>query len=63
MSRNPASDSRVWGDSDKNWFMCETDPDMAELQQNLSSSGNTVKTLPTGTYSDADIEHMVEEFS
>lgn len=38
VSLNPLSDSRVWGDSDKNWFMCETDLDMAELQQNLSSS-------------------------
>lgn len=47
VSLNPVSDSRVWGDSDKNWFMCETDLDMAELQQNLSSSGITVKTLPT----------------
>lgn len=62
VSLNPVSDSRVWGDSDKNWFMCETDLDMAELQQNLSSSGITVKTLPTFTYSDADIEQMVEEF-
>lgn len=62
VSLNPVSDSRVWGDSDKNWFTCETDLDMAELQQNLSSSGSTVKTLPTFTYSDADIEQMVEEF-
>lgn len=37
MSLNPASDS------DQNWFMCETDLDMAELQQNLSSSGVPVK--------------------
>lgn len=62
VSLNPVSDSRVWRDSDKNWFMCETDLDMAELQQNLSSSGITVKTLPTFTYSDADVEQMVEEF-
>lgn len=46
LSQNPVSDPRLGGDSDKNWFMCETDLDMAELQQNLSSSGITVKLCP-----------------
>lgn len=42
-SQNPVSDSWAGGDSDKNWFMCETDLDLADLQQNHSSSGTTVK--------------------
>ncbi|KAL6110048.1 uncharacterized protein ACO6RY_19210 [Pungitius sinensis] len=36
---DPESDSgRGGGDPEKNWFMCETDVDMAELHRNMSSS-------------------------
>lgn len=35
-------DSKRGGkDSEKSWFMCETDTDMAELHRNLSSPGIT----------------------
>ncbi|XP_071359221.1 uncharacterized protein [Trachinotus anak] len=41
---DPASDSEGDGDdSEKSWFMCQTDMDMAELHNNISSSATTVK--------------------